>query len=75
MTVFYLLSNKITRVRINIEPAGSTRLDHIVFLLYLFVRLARRPLPAPGGKMMYTLQKGDTRDQEGPVLFVQAVFM
>lgn len=75
MTVSYLLSNKITRVRINIEAVGSTGLDHIVFLLYLFVKLARRPPPAPGGEMLYSLQKGDTRDQEGPVWFVQAVFM
>lgn len=75
MTVSYLLSNKITRVKINIEAVGSTGLDHIVFLLYLFVKLARRPPSAPGRKMMYMLQKGVTRDQEGPVLFVQAVFM
>lgn len=71
----YLLSNKIIRVRINTEAVGSTGLDHIVFLLYLFIKLARRPPPAPWSERMYILQKGDTRDQEGPVLFIQTVFM
>lgn len=59
----------------NTESLASIGLGHIIFSV-LFIKLARRPLPAPGGKViLYTLQKGDTRDQEVWVLLGQASFM
>ena len=59
----------------NTESVASIGLGHIIFSVF-FVKLARRPPPAPGGKViLYTLQKRDTRDKEGWVLFGQASFM
>lgn len=63
------------KYRMNNESVASIGLGHIIFSV-LFIKLARRPPPAPGGKViLYTFQKRDTRDKEGRILFGQASFM